>query len=163
MKLKIISAFIIILLFASFSFAEELTDPFAYEKDITLKSYVKEIRDGVKEGVRHADEFKKDLGSIKEDQLKVSERSLKNSYEIKLLSLEQGVIKKRVELLEVQGKETRKLLTLLSKGVEKSLRFVNGVYGVFGMIAGISGTVVGGLIIIYIKRKLIRKKRLYND
>lgn len=162
MKLRVISIIIIAFFFAPFSYAQDVLSPDFYEKDKTLKSYIKEIRNDVREGVQYADEFKKDLGSIKEDQLKVSERSLKNSYEIKLLSLEQGVIKKRVEVLEEHGKETRKLLTLLSKGVEKSLRFVNGVYGFLGFIVGIVGTVTGGVIVIYIKKKLIKKKRLNN-
>lgn len=148
---------IIILLFCSINcIGGDITDPLDYESDNTLKGYIKEIRDGVNTGVRHAEEFKIDLSDIKSDQVKLSDRSLENYYEIKIVKLEQGVIKKQVTLLEEQGKETRKILDLLSQGVAKSLRFVNGAYGLGGVILGIICTVIGGIITKYIIKK--RKK-----
>lgn len=139
----------------------DILDPgYDYSSHQTMQDDIRDIRNGVKTGVEYAKEFKKDISNIKDDQLELSRRSLENSYEIKLLSLKQGVIKKKVEELEIQGQKARELLDLLSRGVEKSLRFVSGAYTAIGLLAGIIGTVLGGVIVIYIKKYLIKKKRL---
>lgn len=147
-------------LFSSASQANDILDADFYEREPSVKDYISKISKDVENGIQIANEFKTDLSGIKADQLELNKVSIGNSYKIEILSLKQGVIDKRVEILEKQDKETRKLLSLLSQGVEKSLRFVNGFYGIFGMLAGVIGTIIGGVIVFYIKRYLIRKKRL---
>lgn len=143
---------VLLVLFPLFSQAQDILDPSYYDKEETLKGYIKAIRDDVKDGLDYAKEVRSDLK-------RQSERGLENHYEIRVVQLEQGVIKKRINLLEKQGEDTRRLLSLLSKGVEKSLRFVNGAYGFFGILVGIMGTVGGGVTVIYVKKHLKTKGR----
>ena len=151
---------ILLVLLASTSNAGDILNPDFYEDEPSVKEYISKISSNVENGIHIAEDFKEDISGIKADQLELSERSLSNSYRIEVIALKQGVIDKRVEILESQDKETRKLLSLLSQGVEKSLRFVNGFYGVLGWLAGVACTVSGGLMVIYIKKYLIKKKRL---
>ena len=140
--------------------AVDVLDPKFYEEEPSVKEYISKISKDVENGINLAEGFKSDIGNIKADQVELNRLSLGNSYKIKVLELKQSVIDKRVEILEKQDKETRKLLSLLSQGVEKSLRFVNGFYGLFGWLAGVLCTVLGGLIVVYIKKYLVKKKRL---
>jgi len=140
--------------------AVDVLDPKFYEEEPSVKEYISKISKDVENGINLAEEFKIDIGTIKDDQVQLNRLSLGNSYKIKVLELKQSVIDKRVEILERQDKETRKLLSLLSQGVEKSLRFVNGVYGLLGWLAGVSSAVCGGLMFFFIKKYLNKKKRL---
>lgn len=139
----------------------DILDPNYYSYENTAGSvsqYLGRIERILKKGVgkidNHAKDISKELSAIKTQQESYRILSTKNEYEIRLVKFEQKVIVKRLTLLEEQGEQSRKFLELLSKGVEKSLRFVNGVYGVIGLLVGILGTVAGGLIIILIKNKL---------
>lgn len=154
--------FLASMVFAGNDKPQDILDPGFYEER-SIKDYIQKISNNVEDGVKLAEDFKTDLSGIKADQLELNKLSLGNSYKIEILSLKQGVINRRIEILEGQDKETRKLLTLLSQGVEKTLRFVNGVYGLFGFLAGVMGTVIGGVTVVYIKRYLTKRKRLDND
>lgn len=140
--------------------AVDVLDPKFYEEEPSVKEYISKISKDVENGINLAEEFKIDIGTIRADQVQLNRLSLGNSYKIRVLELKQSVIDKRVEILEKQDKETRKLLSLLSQGVEKSLRFVNGVYGLLGWLAGVSSAVCGGLMFFLIKKYLNKKKRL---
>ena len=144
---KIIIIFLFVL-FPLVGHAQDVLDQNYYSDD-TLKGYIKAIQGDVKDGLVYAKEVRSDLR-------RQAERGLDNHYEIKVVKLEQGVIKKRVSILEEQGKETRKLLSLLSKGVEKSLRFVNGAYGFIGLLVGIVCTALSGIITVIIRKKKIK-------
>ena len=160
--MKKVSILIFLCLLSSTSHAGDILDSDFYEKEPSIKEYISKISKDVENGINIAEGFKADLSGIKADQLELNKLSLGNSYKIEILSLKQGVINKRIEILEEQDKETRKLLSLLSQGVEKSLRFVNGFYGLLGWLAGALCTVLGGLMVFYIKKYLIKKKRLDN-
>jgi hypothetical protein len=159
---KSASALTLMILLASTSQAKDILDPDFYEEEPSVKEYISKISKDVESGIHLAEEFKTDISVIKADQLELNKTSLENSYKIEILALKQGVINKKVEILENQDRETRKLLSLLSQGVEKSLRFVNGFYGIFGWLAGVLCTMSGGLIVIYVKKYLVKKKRLDN-
>lgn len=151
---------IFLCLLSSPTHAVDVLDPKFYEEEPSVKEYISKISKDVENGINLAEEFKSDIGTIKDDQVQLNRLSLGNSYKIRVLELKQSVIDKRVEILEKQDKETRKLLSLLSQGVEKSLRFVNGVYGLFGWLAGVSSAACGGLMFFFIKKYLNKKKRL---
>lgn len=135
-------------------------DPEFYEKDKTIKHYLESIDRKFDEGLGHATDLKGEISTIKAEQYELDKRNIVNTYELRIIKAEQGVIRTRVGILEERSEEQKALNNLLAQGLErlnkgmiKSLNFVETVTGLGGAIMGIITTVIAGLIVNYIKKR----------